>query len=469
MATPDPRDETAQPDHPAKFSPRIMSLANGLILLLAVLSAVLCLLGIMLEIQQGQTGFQSKTCWAFASLTVGLLAFRRFAGAAARLNLLALLGSLALLELLLQVTAWLGLLPLVNTKERIPWGRVYWTAEGLGNSVRNREGWYYPEFHLANTQRLAVIGDSFVEGVEVHRRRNLGVVLGERLQALEPGRAVLSLGSHGTGPAHYLEVLQHAQRHYAIREAVIVVYLGNDITDCSPALYFLDPEQFIYYTRTPNGELILPPAGERARAAYERDLERSYQPVWHLLPRLLISHCMSVQIPLSVKNTLGLRRKMATNKSHPTTQVAGPETQLAALGLKAAPFAVTPTPEVIEAMALLKSLLERSASYSQEHSIQLRLMTIPFFPPDFYAQTNGPDWTAQLAGYDFLKPERELTQWAEKNKIPILPLGAVMQRTRMTPEQIRALYLSHGSGHFTEAGHRFAGEALATTFYEKAR
>ena len=446
-----------------------MALANGVLLLLAVLGAVLCLLSIRLEIQQGQSAFQSKTCWATGLLTLGLLAVHRFARTGSKLNLLALLGSLGLIELLLQATAWLGLLPMVNTKVRIPWGRVYWTAEGLGNSVRNRQGWYYPEFHLATSNRLAVIGDSFVEGVEVHRRHNLGVVLGQHLRATQPDRAVLSLGNHGTGPAHYLEVLQHAHRYYAIREAVIVVYLGNDITDCSPALYSNNPEEFIYYRLAPNGALVLPPVGERARAAYERELERSNQPVLLLLPRLLSSHCMSAQLPLSVKNTLSLRRKMATGSARPTTLMTGPETQLAALGLKASPFAVAPTPEAVEAMAILKALLERCAAYCQEHSIQLRLMTVPFFPPDFYAQTNAPGWTAQRDGYDFLKPERELTQWAEQQKTPILPLGALMQRSRMTPEQIRTLYLSHGSGHFTEAGHQFAGEALAAAFDEPAR
>ena len=62
------------------------------------------------------------------------------------------------MEALLQVSAWLGILPAVKTKERLPWGRVYWTVEGLGNSIRNRQGWYFPEIDLSRTNRTAVIG-----------------------------------------------------------------------------------------------------------------------------------------------------------------------------------------------------------------------------------------------------------------------------------------------------------------------
>ena len=101
----------------------------------------------------------------------------------AALNLLLVLASLSLIELGLQAAGWLGLLPGVNTKIKTPHGRVYWSREGLGNSIRNRSGWYYPEFNTTAGRKIALVGDSFVEAVEVHRSRNEGAILEQQMRA----------------------------------------------------------------------------------------------------------------------------------------------------------------------------------------------------------------------------------------------------------------------------------------------
>ena len=178
----------------------------------------------------------SKTFWALLLAALTLLAAPFLLRPRFKQNLLLGLISLLVIELFLEGLGWAGLLPGVNTKIRLPWGRVYWTTEGHGNSIRNRHGWYYPEFNLAATNRIALIGDSFVEAVEVHRRDNLGVKLGENLAGPWKNYSVLSLGNHGTGPAQYFEVLQYAQRQFQVREAVMVIYLGNDISDCSSSM-----------------------------------------------------------------------------------------------------------------------------------------------------------------------------------------------------------------------------------------
>src|SRR5437867_3952530 len=79
--------------------------------------------------------------------------------------LVTMLLMLGLVEVLLEGAGWLGLVPGVNTNQKVPFGRVYWTAEGRGNSIRNRFGWHYPEFDVQASRRVAVIGDSFVEAI----------------------------------------------------------------------------------------------------------------------------------------------------------------------------------------------------------------------------------------------------------------------------------------------------------------
>ena len=112
----------------------------------------------------------------------------------------------------------------------------------------------------------------------------------------------------------------------------------------------------------------------------------------------------------------------------------------------------------------MKSLLAQASAFAASNHIQLRIATVPFFPPDFYRQ-QGAAWSDSIRDYNFLAPERALKEWASSQKIPLLPLGERMQNSKLTTEQIRALYLSKGSGHFSEAGHTFAAESMQSAFF----
>lgn len=429
----------------------------GLAIILAIGSVtVWCDLGSI-----GLNPMRAKSFWAMIAGAVGLVIIGWKSLASTKFKIFLLLLTFAFVELLLQIASWLGVLPGVNTKERLPYGRVYWTGEGLGNSIRNRYGWYYPEFDLQKSNRLAIIGDSFVEAVEVHRTRNMSAMLDKRMRERPEAPAVMALGNHGTGPAQYLEVLQYAHRHFAITEAILVIYLGNDISDCSLSLKKVGPERFTYYSLQPDHSLAMDPVSERSIEEYRHVLESSHRPLWLFAPRLAVSHCMSVQLPLGVRRAREKRRIIS--ESHAPTNSL--DAQLEQLGLPPEPFAVPPTPEVKEAMAVLKLLLDRAAEFAAQKGIQLRIMTVPFFPPDFYLQ-RGVGWSAKMRGYDFLAPERTLSDWASQRHIAFLGLGELMRKQRLSTADIRALYFSDGSGHFNESGHRFAALAQETAFFD---
>jgi hypothetical protein len=433
---------------------------------LFALGLALTILGVVLAIDLQDLGvpaWKAKGLWAFLAggMVFLLLGWRAKPGVVIKLFLL--LCGCGLVEALLQASAWLGVLPAVNTKERLPWGRVYWTVEGRGNSIRNRHGWHFPAFDLGQTNRTAVIGDSFVEAVEVRRTRNMAALLAGKLRAEKVPRTVLGLGNHGTGPAHYLEVLKYGHRRFGIDEAIIVVYLGNDISDCSARLHFR-PASYLYYSLEADRQLRLDATGEAVRAVYYRNFELLDRPAWLFLPRLAISHCMAVQLPLSVSKNLAMRKAVQAEVS----QAAGFEAETSRLGLKTEAFATKPSPAAREGFEILEALLERSAQFAGSNGIRLKLVTVPFLPQEFYA-SQGTNWSGALGDYDFLAPERELVRWAEQRKIPLLALGAEMKRRQMTTEEIRKLYFSNGSGHFSEAGHRLAAEAMDEAFYQQPR
>ena len=56
----------------------------------------------------------------------------------------------------------------------LPYGRVYYNEEGLGNGIANRYGWYYPEFRLASgSHRVVLVGDSFIQAYRLIRHHAL--------------------------------------------------------------------------------------------------------------------------------------------------------------------------------------------------------------------------------------------------------------------------------------------------------
>jgi hypothetical protein len=415
---------------------------------------------------QGIALMTSKTFFGaiFCSLFFLVAAFKL--GKEWKFRIFLVLFVLFALEFALQATAWLGLLPGVNTKLGCPYARVYWTAEGRGNSIRNSFGWYYPEFDLKAPKRIVTIGDSMVEAVEVPRTRNHSVLLQQLLRQDSPDWAVLGLGIHGTAPSYDFEVLNYAQKHFKPQEAIVYLSLGSDIRESSARLNGASSE-YIYYDLGPGNQLVLNPASAAHRDRFLRNLELSYQPFICWLPTLLSSHCMTLQSVLSARDMLVRRRlKAARIAAEGGATADATKRGYQELGLSPVPFAVNQSEDVKLAMAVLKRELEHCKEICDGCGIRLRVVTLPAFPPAFYETQKGRDWTTKIGDYDYLQPERELTAFAKEKNIELFPLGSYIQSKKMEPEEIRSLYFSNGTGHFTEKGHRFCAQAVYEAFYQ---
>ena len=441
----------------ATVAPKKFAAADWVFIGLGLLVAVLAGLA---AASHPQALVASKTFWALLLVAITLLAVPWLLRPRFKQNLLLLVISLLVIELFLEGLGWAGLLPGVNTMSPVAYARIYWTYEGHGNSIRNRYGWHDPEFNLAATNRIALIGDSFVEAVQVNRHDNMGVKLGGKLAGPWQGYSVLSLGTSDTGPAQYYEVLQYAERHFHIREAVIVIYLGNDITDCSAPMA-LKSDSFIYYGLDESGGLTLSPLGHQLVSRYSAELDARHQPPWLEAPAIFASHNMCLHIPWSIRNNIVVGRLAKADPLH----CADTDAELSKLGLRAGAFAMNPDHDSREAMLIVQGLLQHSADFCAGHSIQFHVLTIPSFPPDFYATQKGTDWSMRFGDYDFLKPEREITGWANQHHVSVLPLGDWMHHQKLDVNQVRSLFFAKGSGHLTEAGHRFVAEAMAENFY----
>lgn len=411
-------------------------------------------------------GFWALQFWA-AMVFGGFLLFAAFKlKRSIALNVIVLLFSVALLEMGLQLCGWMGWLPGVfSTKPKCPFGRVYFTVEGFGNSLRNRHGWYAEEFNLAAPHKIALIGDSFVEALEVHRSRTHGAVLQKHLRDAQRPDAILPLGTYGTSPAQHLATMEYALKHFRPQEIVLFLYAGNDVSDSSPQLNHLPPGHFFYYSDDPVNGLTLSPEDVQTRARFLRQLEFSHQSWRATSAETLASHCMILQTALSVKDGVrGMTRRhppQATAVAHddPTGE------PVRRLGLN--PRAFTTSAEVAAATETMLLALRASEDLCRSNALPLRVVTLPFFPPAFYEQPSGTNWTLQLGRYDFAAPQRHIAEHCRTRAVPFLDFTEYLRAEGFTPEAIRALYFVNGSGHFNERGHELCARAVFQTFYTR--
>jgi len=124
----------------------------------------------------------------------------------------------------------------------------------------------HPPAKPANTYRILMLGDSFVQAVQVREGETAHQVLEEELdhQTSSQQVEVLSAGVGGWGTGQQLLYYRHEGRHYQPDLVLLMFFLGNDVKDNLPgrgvtveglnhyAPYFvinagqLDPEPWLY-------------------------------------------------------------------------------------------------------------------------------------------------------------------------------------------------------------------------------
>jgi hypothetical protein len=163
--------------------------------------------------------------------------------------------------------------PLLGSRLR-PGVKGYYLKEGKGYVSINSDGLRDREHPLKpppNTLRIAVLGDSFAEAMQVNREEAFWAVMEKDLQHCGRlgGRQVevINFGQAGFGTAQELLAWRHRAAKYAPDLVLLAFFTGNDVADNAPALM-----QFPYnpYFSIQNGTLVLNDAQTRARWQQEQ-------------------------------------------------------------------------------------------------------------------------------------------------------------------------------------------------------
>jgi hypothetical protein len=434
-----------------------------LIALLAIFS-LLSVLALHETVTIGRRFTQPADPAALLIVTLVILACLLSRSRRARRMLLFALFILAAVEIAFQALALSGLLPRLSTCSHVPFGRVYWTKEGHANAVMNRYGWYYPDVSTRpRSRRVVLIGDSMIQAVQIDRNQNAGVVLEELVRERSPvATEVLAFGLSGTGPAHYLEMLDYAVRRFDPDEIILCIFIGNDFVNVyrNPSSPVDPRDRQIYYYVGDGGALTLHEGSRAARNALDSELAYNHRSLFVNAFRIARSHYLSRSVLVQLaRGVAGRYRDSIAGGPE------GPEGEMHRLGLDTFIFKKKPDEEGLGAVDVVTALLERCRDAAAERGIVLRIVTIPVFPSFFFDRFDIDGWNLETDEFDFSLPERTLVDFAVGEHVPILPLGSYMRGIGMDAASVKRLFLDDGRGHFSPAGHRFLAEALCRAFY----
>lgn len=384
--------------------------------------------------------------------------------------------ALVAVEIILQLTAWFGVLPSVSRLggDFYPYERVYYSnGEILQNDFANRYGWYNPDIRMdANKKRILIVGGSYVQALQVPREQHVDVHLSERINDEDADAAsqteIVSIGlpSFGLTPFISGDYLNELPNLVRFDEMIIFYHLGDDFQ--SP----VSTDNSLRYTIADTNELEVYPDDAQLR---------------HDLTHYYLRGYMSFQLTETLRSNYLTPKVIASlargNYVYPQSNdfdfprlVGGVSdtyavTEAGHAGIKATDIKIVPNGNNFmfaeggdadrqDAIAFANSLLGNAQRIARENNITLRVVTVPMYPDAFYNTYQGNDWKPQVNGYDLFLPEQALVDIANEYEIPILPMGQYMLQDGLTVEQIQALYMPLGEGSLTPAGYKYYADAI---------
>ena len=313
---------------------------------------------------------------------------------------------------------------------RVPGARFVWRGRfGLASEfevdIRNNRYGYHDIDHPAGRSqgggRVLVLGDSFVEGLQVEVDETVSRRLELALAGLGRPLDVVALGASGTGPVQQTVILERTGWRLAPDLVVALVLVANDVRNSSPALERQVTEEHgfrlnktgvyhvirFYRLRWP-GYLLW--RAERLLTAWGR----------HGRPKL--DSLVYLTEPADVDWSEAWRALLVS--------LEGMAEEADARGARLAIVTVADSTTI--------------DAYAGNEADSLRLQRALGPPP--------------VGSWDLLGPDRRVERFCEDRGIPVLALGP--EFAGLSSEERGALYF-RADGHWTPLGHQRAAQAIA--------
>ena len=339
-----------------------------------------------------------------------------------------------------------------------------WTqsSEGHADVRTNRFGFRDEEWTLekpANTVRIAVLGDSYVDAVQVAEEHRFTELLENELSESDlfggSNVEVMNFGTSGYGTAQELMTYRHAVRQFKPDVVILSFLTGNDIRNNSRKL---------------EGDPVRPyfvPSDEGLQL--DTSFRSKELPTLKLLGHLAAKHSRIGQFAVHVYQTLGGRNVVRRIESDEQNELM--REGLLQPGLSVEIYKATHEKDWQDAWLVTEGLLSLLRDEVEADGASL-LVTI---------LTNGeqvhPDRAhrerVQAVGRidDLLLPDKRIRDACQREGISVLMLAERMQQIAEA-EQVWLHGFKNtqmGRGHWNEDGHREASHLIADWFTSETR
>jgi len=322
----------------------------------------------------------------------------------------------------------------------------WYTKEGRGYIEVNADGRRdsaVPLAKPAGTYRIAVLGDSYTEAMQVPREQAFWALLPGRLHACGFARdrkiEALNFGVSGYGTAQEYLTLETRALAYQPDLVLLQFTNGNDVRNNSIALE--EERNRPFFVMGPNGAL----RAELSFAASDDFLGRASPRAEQL--RALTNHSRVLQLVRAVRETPFIRK----------AQAGGVEQ-----GLE--PVVLAPPAEGAwqEAWRLTESLIVWTAAAARTGNARFALVTVPYAIQVHPDRKQREALQARLGVPDLFYPDRRLEALARREGLLAVAIAPEMQRlAEKSGTYFHGFGEGLGRGHWNADGHRAAAEIIA--------
>ena len=310
----------------------------------------------------------------------------------------------------------------------------------------------HPVAKPANTYRIAILGDSYAEAMQVSAEKAFWWLLRERLQACHfaGGKRIetINFGVSGYGTANEFLTLKSRVWQYSPDMVLLAFFPGNDVRNNSKSL---ETYRFYPFFSLKDGKLV-------ADMAFRDDPE--FIEKQHIaVHRALLQESRIYQL---------LRRAKAGNiaghfHNAPVAAALAAGEKLTEPGLDEQVFVEPKDAKWREAWDITDHLVEATNEETKSHGARF-LLAILSTPGSVYPDAQlRARYAASLGVHSLFYPEHRLEALGARDGFEVLALAPAMQRVA----DEKHVYLhgfpntKPGFGHWNEAGHALAADLIA--------
>lgn len=320
-----------------------------------------------------------------------------------------------------------------------------------------------------DTIRIAVLGDSYPEALQVTQEQAFWAVMEKQLQDCGSfgGKKVevLNFGVSGYGTAQELITLRKQVWQYSPNIVLLAVTTNNDISDNSLALKKTGEVPYFVYR---DGALVLDDSFRTSRAF------RLRQSFLNRFGRWLKDHSRVVQAlnegHHGLKILLGSWRDRLKKSPPPPaqTQPAAGIPRTEEPGIDNQIYLEPINQAWSDAWNVTAGIVKAMAAEVKNHGASFVVVTLSNPPQVFPNEDFRREFLKRIGAGDIFYPDNRIKALSEQAVIPVINLAPDLQKyADQRNAFLHGVGANIGNGHWNALGHRVAGELLAGKLCEQ--